>query len=81
MSLDQPDNPKTLYCRFEFDGYGSTRVFLDRLADLSERLGYYPNVDFGTNYVRVGIEAEDQARLAEAGSSFIEEMERLGREG
>ena len=81
MSLHQPDVPKTLYRRFEFDSYASTREFLDRLADLSERCGFYPNVDFGTTYVRVGIEAVDQARLGEAGSSFVAEMEQLAQQG
>lgn len=81
MSVQRPDDPKTLYRRFEFDSYASTRDFLDRLADLSERCGYYPNVDFGTTYVRVGIEAVDRARLAQAGSAFVDEMEQLAQQG
>ncbi|HET9080195.1 MAG TPA: hypothetical protein VFO01_06730 [Trebonia sp.] len=74
-------NRKTLYHRFDFDSYASTREFLDRLADLSERCGFYPNVDFGTTYVRIGIEAADQDRLTETGSAFVAEMEQLTRQG
>lgn len=81
MSLHQPNDPKTLYRRFEFDSYASTREFLDRLADLSERCGFYPNVDFGTTYVRISIEAADQARLAEAEPDFVAEVERLAGQG
>ena len=80
MSLHQPDNPKTLYRWFEFDSYARTREFLDRLADLSERSGFYPNVDFGTTYARIGIEADDQERLAEQGVAFVAEMERLAEQ-
>lgn len=75
-----PTRQKTLYRRFEFDNYAGTREFLDRLADLSERSGFYPNVDFGTTYVRIGIEADDQARLPELGSIFVAELERLAQQ-
>lgn len=80
MNSRPPDNPKTLYRWFEFAGYEGTREFLDRLADLSERSGFYPNIDFGTTYVRIGIESDDQERLAEQGSDFVAEVERLAQE-
>lgn len=70
----------TAYFRYEFESYQQTREFLDRLAELSESCGFYPNVDFGRTYVRVSIEADDQLRLLEGGSSFIAEMESLARE-
>ena len=39
--------------RFEFASYAETRQFLDRLADLSKREDYYPNVSFGKTYANM----------------------------
>ena len=60
--------------RFEFGGYGETRLFLDRLADLSSREDYYPNVSFGKTYVNVSIDAEGQTQLGARAAAFIEEI-------
>lgn len=81
MSLRQPGGPKTIHRRFEFDSYAGTREFLDRLAELSERCGFYPDIDFGTTYVRVSIEAAGQELLAEEGPAFVAEMEHLAQQG
>ncbi len=67
----------TLNWRFEFGSYVQTRNFLDEMADLSKREGYYPNVSFGKTYVNVSIDAEGQAELAVRNSSFTGEMEAL----
>lgn len=75
--MAETDIRKTLYRRFEFDSYAGTRQFLDRLADLSERSGFYPNLDFGTTYVQIGIEPADRVHLADSGSAFVAEAERL----
>lgn len=79
MSLGQPGSPRTLYRRFEFESYAGTREFLNRLAALSEACDYYPNVDFGPTYAQVRVEAEDQARLAGAGSAFLSGLDRLAQ--
>ncbi|MEY2333843.1 hypothetical protein [Acidithiobacillus ferrianus] len=63
--------------RFDFASYAETRRFLDRLADLSRREHYYPNVSFGKTYVNIGIDAEGQTALAERNSSFTSDMEAL----
>ena len=60
--------------RFEFGGYGETRRFLDRLADLSKREDYYPNVSFGKTYVNVSIDGEGQTELGAREAAFVEEM-------
>lgn len=65
------------YWRFEFDSWRQTRAFVEQLSDLSERVGFFPNIDFGPTHARVGIETADRARLGDAGISFVEEMERL----
>ena len=67
----------TLNWRFEFGSYVQTRHFLDQMADLSQREGYYPNVSFGKTYVNISIDAEGRAELAERNSSFTGEMEAL----
>lgn len=46
--------------RFEFADYGQTRRFLDLLSDLSETLGYYPNLNFAKTYVVVAIQFESE---------------------
>lgn len=60
--------------RFEFDTYGQTRDFLDRLSDVSKREDYYPNVSFGKTYVNVSIDAEGQTALGSREATFIQEM-------
>lgn len=56
--------------RFDFPAYRQTREFLDKLADLSEQEGYYPNLGFGTTHVNVTIDARDGAALGEADVRF-----------
>ncbi|MHB1281359.1 MAG: hypothetical protein ACYCYL_09045 [Acidithiobacillus sp.] len=67
----------TLNWRFEFGSYVQTRHFLDQMADLSKREGFYPNVSFGKTYVNISIDAEGQAVLAEYKTRFTGEMEAL----
>ncbi len=67
----------TLNRRYDFASYAETRDFLDRMADLSKRESYYPNVSFGKVYVNVSIEGEDQTALNARKSSFISDMDAL----
>jgi len=46
--------------RYEFDSYSETRRFLDGLMPLSERAGYYPDVNFSHTHVDVSIAARDK---------------------
>jgi pterin-4a-carbinolamine dehydratase len=64
----------TLNWRFEFGSYLETRSFLDQMAGLSERMGFYPDISFGKTYVNVSIDAVGQGVLAENISAFIGEM-------
>lgn len=50
--------PAGLSRSYEFESYDATRQFLDDLADLSERVGYYPNLNFNRTQVKVTIEAD-----------------------
>lgn len=47
--------PPLMTRRFEFESYAQTRSFLDLLTGLSERAGYYPDLNFGKTYVSVNI--------------------------
>ena len=67
----------TLTRRFEFANYAETRRFMDQLADLSKREGYYPDINFGKTYANVSIDSEGQAALRERNSSFVDDMQAL----
>lgn len=67
----------TLTRRFEFANYAETRQFMDQLADLSKREGYYPDINFGKTYANVSIDSEGQAALRERNSSFVDDMQAL----
>jgi 4a-hydroxytetrahydrobiopterin dehydratase len=52
--------PPALFRRFEFARYSETRAFLDGLAAVSEEFGVHPqNINFGTTYANVTLEAAD----------------------
>lgn len=46
---------------FTFEEYDHTRQFLDDLSDLSEKTGYYPNINFTRTQVNLSIESESDA--------------------
>lgn len=77
----QQERISALNHRFDFASYAETRQFLDKMADLSKREDYYPNMSFGKTYVNVCIEGEGRAALIERKSSFISEMEALAAAG
>lgn len=59
--------PPVLFRRFQFARYGEIRAFLDAVAALSEETGMHPqNINFGTTYVNITLEASDGAALSEA---------------
>jgi pterin-4a-carbinolamine dehydratase len=70
--------PPALFKRFSFDGYRQTRDFLDALAALAEEAGMHPqNINFGTTYVNVTLEAVDGAALGESEQAFAERIDAL----
>ncbi|MCU0843117.1 MAG: 4a-hydroxytetrahydrobiopterin dehydratase [Thiobacillaceae bacterium] len=59
--------PPALFRRFEFERYSATRAFLDALAALAEDAGVHPqNINFGTTYVNVTLEAAEGSEPGEA---------------
>ena len=70
--------PPTLFKRFGFDSYGQTRDFLDALAALSEETGLHPqNINFGTTYVNITLDAEDGKTMGEAEHAFAARIDAL----
>ena len=60
--------------RVEFDNYDLTRDFLDLTADLSEKLGFYPDMNFGRTHVSMTIHLDDgSSELKPEQLSFVEQ--------
>lgn len=68
--------PPMMTRRFEFASYAQTRGFLDLLTVLSERTGYYPDLNFGKTYVNVNIASSAEA-LTETEFTFAAEAAAL----
>ncbi|MCX8100275.1 MAG: 4a-hydroxytetrahydrobiopterin dehydratase [Geminicoccaceae bacterium] len=68
----------SLFRRFEFQAYAETRLFLERLAALSERTGIHPDLSFGTKHVNVTVHGA-QGAPGEGEFAFAEEAARLAR--
>lgn len=69
--------PAGLDRRMEFEDYSAMRRFLDELAELCEREGYYPNISFGPRHVVVAIEADEAQQLTEARLGFARAVNNL----
>ncbi|MGC9162203.1 MAG: 4a-hydroxytetrahydrobiopterin dehydratase [Thiomonas sp.] len=70
--------PPTLFKRFAFDSYAQTRSFLDALAALAEETGRHPqNINFGTTYVNITLDAEDGQTMGAAEHAFAARIDAL----
>ena len=73
--------PPILFRRFTFGNYTATRTFLDALAGLSEETGIHPqNINFGTTYVNITLEAEDGKELTETEHTLATRINELETE-
>lgn len=63
--MDQPwtrrARPDRLERRIEFDDYEATRTFLERLNDICEQQGRFPDISFGRTYVNLTLRPEGDA--------------------
>ena len=81
--MDQWQERKRPVClerRFEFDGYSSTRDFLDKLGEYSEATQRFPDISFGRTYVNITLRPEadgDEAQLSEADHAFAAQIDAL----
>jgi len=70
--------PPTLFRRFTFGNYADTRKFLDALAALSEETGTHPqNINFGTTYVNITLEAADSETLTDTDHALAARINEL----
>jgi pterin-4a-carbinolamine dehydratase len=73
--------PVRLERRYEFQSYAILRDFLDRAAELSERVGLYPDMGFGRDYVNITIHVnEGDDALGEEQRCFAKQLDRLADE-
>lgn len=76
QAWDVQKNTKGMTRRFDFESYAETRRFLNDLAGLSERSGYYPNLNFTRTHVNVSIES-DADQLGDKDYDFAAQTDAL----
>ena len=77
-SWQERTRPTRLERRYEFESYSELRDFLDRAAELSEEMDYYPNMGFGRDYVNVTIYADEEANdISENQREFAKKLDDL----
>ncbi len=75
---ERREKPPTLFRRFTFAHYAQTREFLDGMAAAGKACGLHPqNINFGTTYVNVTLEAVDSSHLSPAEESFARQIAAL----
>lgn len=52
--------PDRLERRIDFENYELTREFLDLAADISEKEGFYPDINFGKHHVNMTIYVNEE---------------------
>ncbi len=79
---ERRDKPPTLFRRFAFERYAQTRVFLDALSVLCEEIERHPqNINFGTTYVNITLEAADGKAFAPQDEAFAARISALAEQG
>jgi len=77
-SWQERTRPTRLERRYEFESYSELRDFLDLAAELSEKMDYYPNMGFGSDYVNVTIYADDEENdITENQREFAQKLDDL----
>lgn len=71
------ERPPSLFRRFEFADYATTRAFLDRLAELSKETGRYPDIGFSKTYANVTVHAEDATAITDDDIMFANRVAAL----
>ena len=70
--------PPALFRRYTFSAYAQCRDFLDALAALSETIGMHPqNINFGTGYANITLEAADGVALGDVDYGFARQINAL----
>ena len=78
MSWNERKRPICLEKRFEFENYDSTRDFLDKLGEHSEKTQRFPDISFGRTYVNITIRPEiEDSGLSDLDHALAREIDRL----
>jgi 4a-hydroxytetrahydrobiopterin dehydratase len=74
----KPHQVEWLERRIEFEDYSGNRAFLDRLNDLCEASGRYPDISFGRTYVNITLRPESEGTvIGEADHAFAAAIDEL----
>ena len=73
----QRPRPDRLERRIEFDDYGSTRSFLERLNALAESEGRFPDISFGRTYVNLTLRPDDEQAVGAVDQAFAAAIDAL----
>lgn len=68
--------PPVMTKQFVFDSYEHTRSFVNKLADLSESTGYYPNLTYSRTQATVTV-FTDEAQLGDKEYDFATATDRI----
>ena len=75
---NERNRPNRLEKQYQFDNYDELRDFLDRAAEISEKIEYYPDMGFGKDYVNVTIHApEDGDTVTDEQREFAAQLDAL----
>ena len=78
MSWNERKRPICLEKRFEFENYDSTRDFLDKLGEYSEKTQRFPDISFGRTYVNITIRPDiEGSGLSDLDHALAKEIDRL----
>ncbi len=73
--------PVRLERRYEFKDYNTLRDFLDKAAEISEKLDLFPDMGFGRDYVNITIHLEDGVEtISETQHDFATQLDALAEQ-
>lgn len=73
--------PARLERRYSFENYSALSEFLERAAEISERVDLFPDMGFGKDYVNITIHPNaNEVKLDDSHHQFAEELETLFNE-
>ena len=75
---NERNRPNRLEKQYQFANYDELRDFLDRAAEVSEKVEYYPDMGFGKDYVNITIHApEDGDTVTDEQREFAAQLDAL----
>lgn len=73
--------PVRLERRYEFQDYNTLRDFLDKAAELSEKVDLFPDMGFGRDYVNITIHLEEGVEtISDLQHEFASQLDSLAEQ-